>query len=67
MGESRGADLQVRFDRRGRLQFPGAQVSSMPNSNQTPGWQIRAGTDRGGSTDEVRYTIRNGALPDMRD
>ena len=28
MGESRGADLQVTFDRRIRLQFHGAKVTS---------------------------------------
>lgn len=31
------------------------------------GWHIMQGTDRGGTIDEVLYTIYNGAVPTMRD
>ncbi len=41
-------------------------ASFLPNSGQMAGWQIIAGTDRGGTTDEVLYTIYDGAVPQMR-
>jgi len=41
-------------------------ASFLPRSGQIPGWYIIAGTDRGGSTNEVLYTIYNGAVPQMR-
>jgi len=41
-------------------------ASFMPASGQLPGWQVMVGTDRGGSTNEVLYTIYDGAVPHMR-
>lgn len=41
-------------------------ASFLPNSGQIRGWQVIPDTDRGGSTDEVLYTIYDGAVPQMR-
>ena len=41
-------------------------ASFLPDSGQLASWQIMVGTDRGGTTDEVLYTIYDGAVPTMR-
>jgi len=41
-------------------------ASFLPNSGQIRVWQVIPDTDRGGSTDEVLYTIYDGAVPQMR-
>ena len=43
-----------------------ALAGFLPNGGQMRSWQIIAGTDRGGTTDEVLYTIYDGAVPAMR-
>ncbi len=44
----------------------GLLAGFLPSSNSISGWVIIEGTDRGGSTDEVLYTLYDGAVPKMR-
>ncbi len=42
-------------------------ASFMPNSYSINGWIIIEGTDRGGSSDEVLYSLYDGAVPKLRE